>query len=143
MVEWIDPLMSPPPALPPETLRDILRGGYGIEGALTPLAGERDQNFRVEPADGRRFLLKVSNPIDDRSVIEMQTAALRHIAQCDPALPVMQTLPTPGGNPWIEVPGADGRTYPVRLFTFLPGQVVKPTALTSQAIWSFGEVTAR
>jgi 4-aminobutyrate aminotransferase-like enzyme/Ser/Thr protein kinase RdoA (MazF antagonist) len=143
MVERIDPLMSPPPAIEQAALRQILRGSYGIDASLVPLAGERDQNFRVDTGDGRRFLLKVSNPIDDRSVIEMQTAALRHIEQCDPGLPVMRTLPTTAGESWIEVPGPDGRTCPVRLFTFLPGRVVKPTAQTSQAIWSFGETTAR
>jgi len=143
MVERLDPLMSPPPALQQAELRQILRDSYGIDASLTPLAGERDQNFRVEPGDGRRFLLKVSNPIDDRSVIDMQTAALRHIERCDPDLPVVRTLPATAGESWIEVPGPDGRSCPVRLFTFLPGTVVKPAALTSQAIWSFGETTAR
>jgi 4-aminobutyrate aminotransferase-like enzyme/Ser/Thr protein kinase RdoA (MazF antagonist) len=143
MVERIDPLVSPPPALEQTAVRQILRDGYGIDASLTPLAGERDQNFRADSADGRRFLLKVSNPIDDRSVIEMQTAALRHIERCDPGLPVMRTLPTAAGESWIEAPGPDGRTCPVRLFTFLPGRVVKPTELTSQAIRSFGETAAR
>src|SRR6266702_702522 len=143
MVERLDPLMSPPPALQQAELRQILRDSYGIDASLTPLAGERDQNFRVEPGDGRRFLLKVSNPIDDRSVIDMQTAALRHIERCDPDLPVVRTLPATAGESWIEVPGPDGRSCPVLLFTFLPGTVVKPAALTSQAIWSFGETTAR
>src|SRR5437764_10007991 len=55
----------------------------------------------------------------------------------------MRALPTTAGEPWVEVPGPDGRSYPARLFTFLPGKVTPNTALTTQAIWSFGQITAR
>src|SRR5260221_5815751 len=55
----------------------------------------------------------------------------------------MRALPGAQGEPWAEVPGPDGRIYPVRLFTFLPGRVTAATALTPRAIWSFGEITAR
>ena len=73
-----DPLASPPPAFEVEAAQRILRDAFGVEAFLAPLAGERDQNFRVDAADGRRFLFKVSNPADGRSITEMQTAALRH-----------------------------------------------------------------
>jgi 4-aminobutyrate aminotransferase-like enzyme/Ser/Thr protein kinase RdoA (MazF antagonist) len=143
MVERPDPLLSRPPAFEAEAARRILRHAFGVQGSLTPLAGERDQNFRADTADERRFLFKISNPADDRSIVAMQAAALRHIEQVDPGLPVMRALPGPAGEPWVEVAGPDGRTYPVRLFTFLPGQVTAATALTNRAIWSFGQVTAR
>ena len=111
--------------------------------SLKPLAGERDQNFRVDTAGGQRFLFKISNPADDRPILAMQAAALRHIERVDPGLPVMRALPTVAGESWVEVPGPDSRTYPARLFTFLPGQVVANTALTTEAIWSHGQITAR
>ena len=143
MVNRLDPLVSLPPAFDVEAVRRILRDRFSLEASLTPLAGERDQNFRVDTADGRRFLFKISNPADGRSTIDMQTAALRHIEQVDPSLPVMRVLPSTAGDPWVEVPGPDRRTYPVRLFSFLPGQVTATSALTTQAIWSFGQLTAR
>src|SRR5580693_5691339 len=143
MVNRLDPLVSMPPAFDVDAARRILRDRFGLEASLAPLAGERDQNFRVDAADGQRFLFKISNPADGRSTIDMQTAALRHIEQVDPSLPVMRVLPSTAGDPWVEVPGPDGRTYPVRLFSFLPGQVTATSALTTQAIWSFGQTTAR
>ncbi len=143
MVERPDPLVSRPPAFEVDPARRILRDVFGVEASLTPLAGERDQNFRADTPDGLRFLFKISNPADDRSIVEMQAAALRHIGQVDPGLPVMRALPGTSGEPWVEVAGPDGRTYPVRLFTFLPGQETATTALTNPAIWSFGQVTAR
>ena len=144
MVRRLDPLESTPPAFGEEAAGQILRDGFGVESSsLQPLAGERDQNFRVEAAGGQRFLFKISNPVDDRPVLAMQAAALGHIERVDPGLPVMRALPTAAGDSWVEVPGPDGRTYPARLFTFLPGQVTANTALTAEAIWSHGQVTAR
>ncbi len=139
-----DPLESAPPAFSEEAARQILREGFGAESSsLVPLAGERDQNFRVDTAGGQRFLFKISNPADDRPILDMQVAALGHIERLDPGLPVMRALPSTAGEPWVEVPGPDGRTYPARLFTFLPGQVRPNTALTTEAIWAHGQITAR
>ena len=144
MVKRPDPSQSFPLAFCEKAARQILREGFGVESlSLKPLAGERDQNFRVDTAAGQRFLFKISNPADDGPILAMQTAALRHIERVDPGLPVMRALPTAAGESWVEVPGPDSRTYPARLFTFLPGQVTANTALTTEAIWSHGQITAR
>ena len=73
----------------------------------------------------------------------MQTAALRHIEQVDPGLPVMRVPADHGGEPWAEVPGPDGRTYPVRLFTFLPGQVSREHGAHHRGDLVHGQITAR
>jgi 4-aminobutyrate aminotransferase-like enzyme/Ser/Thr protein kinase RdoA (MazF antagonist) len=144
MAQRLDPLASRPPAFGAEAARQILREGFGVEASsLTPLAGERDQNLRVDTADGQRFLFKISNPADGRPILAMQAAALRHIEVVDPGLPVMRVRPAGAAEPWVEAPGPDGRTYPARLFTFLPGRVTANTALTPEAIWAHGQVTAR
>ena len=144
MAQRLDPLASTPPAFEMEAAQRILRDRFGVESSsLTPLAGERDQNFRVEAADGRRLLFKISNPADGLSTVEMQAAALRHIERVDPGLPVMRVLPDTVGESWAEVRGPDGRNYPVRLFTFLPGRVTANTALTRGAIRALGQTAAR
>ena len=144
MVKRPDPLESTPPAFGEEAARQILQEGFGVgASSLRPLAGERDQNFRAGTPGGQRFLFKISNPADDRPILEMQAAALRHIERVDPGLPVMRALPTVTGESWVEVPGPDGRNYPARLFTFLPGQVIANTALSTEAIWSHGQTAAR
>jgi hypothetical protein len=85
MVKRPDPLESTPPAFGEQAARQILREGFGVESlSLKPLAGERDQNFRVDTAAGQRFLFKISNPADDRPILAMQAAALRHIERVDP-----------------------------------------------------------
>src|SRR5580693_10631541 len=132
MVNSPDPLESTPPAFGEQAAGQILREGFGVESSsLTRLAGERDQNFRVDTDAGQRFLFKISNPADDGPILAMQAAALRHIADVDPGLPVMRARPARAGESWVEVPGPDSRTYPARLFTFLPAQVAANTALTT------------
>jgi Ser/Thr protein kinase RdoA (MazF antagonist) len=144
MVKRPDPLESTPPAFGENAARQVLRERFGVESSsLRPLAGERDQNFRVDTAGGQRFLLKISSPADDRPVLEMQAAALRHIERVDPGLPVMRALPTAAGQPFAELPGPGHRAYLARLFTFLPGQVISNTALTPAAMRSHGQTTAR
>jgi 4-aminobutyrate aminotransferase-like enzyme len=144
MEQRTDPLESMPPVLSEAAARQILRYGFGVEAAsLTPLAGERDQNVRVDTVDGQRLLLKISNPADDGPILAMQAAALRHIELVDPDLPVMRALPTAAGDAWINVPGPGGRIYPARLFTFLPGRVTANTVLKPAALRSHGQVTAR
>ena len=144
MVQRPDPLLSTPPAFSEVAARQILRDDFSVESSsLQLLAGERDQNFRVDTAGGQRFLFKISNPADDEPILAMQATALRHIERVDPGLPVMRALPTAAGKSWVNVPGPDGRTYPARLFTFLPGQVIANTTLTTEAIRSHGQITAR
>ena len=144
MKQRLDPLDTTPPLLEAEVARQVLRAGFGIEASsLTPLDGERDQNFRVDAGTGQRFVLKISNPADDRLVLEMQSAALRHIELVDPGLPVMRALPSGDGALWAEVTAPDSEVYLARLFSFLPGRLASAPALTSQAIWSVGQVTAR
>jgi hydroxylysine kinase len=97
-------LESAPPAFGEQAARHALREGFGVESlSLKPLAGERDQNFRVDTAAGQRFSFKISNPADDGAILEMQAAALRHIERVDPGLPVMRALPTATGQVQVEL----------------------------------------
>jgi len=144
MVKRPDPLETAPPAFDKDAVTRILRDRFGVDSlSLMPLAGERDQNFKVDAADGRRLLFKISNPADGLATVEMQAAALRHIERVDPGLPVMRPLPDVVGEPWVEVRGPDGRNYPVRLFTFLPGRVTSNMVLTPASIRAFGQTAAR
>jgi 4-aminobutyrate aminotransferase-like enzyme/Ser/Thr protein kinase RdoA (MazF antagonist) len=130
-----DPLASPLPAFGIEDVRRLLGTHFGVTATgIVPLAGERDQNFRVDD----RYVLKITNPADGQDVLDMQVQALRHIERADPGLPVMRVLP---GEPVVS--GEDGRDYPVRLYRFLPGHATVPAERTPALLRGYGEVTAR
>jgi 4-aminobutyrate aminotransferase-like enzyme/Ser/Thr protein kinase RdoA (MazF antagonist) len=137
-VTRLDPLLSALPALDHEGLRGVLRDSFGITGAeLTPLAGERDLNVRVETG-GNTYLLKIANPADGRDVLDMQIGALRHIEHADPELPVMRVL---AGEPSVTLD--DGRVSPARLYTYLPGRAATTGELTAAALRGYGSMAAR
>ncbi|MCZ6457125.1 MAG: aminoglycoside phosphotransferase, partial [Actinobacteria bacterium] len=76
-----------PPDLPLDQVADVLVDEYGIEGDLTPLESERDQNVRVDTVE-RSYLFKVCNADEDEAVIDLQIQALRRIERVDAAVPV-------------------------------------------------------
>ncbi|MCJ7726280.1 MAG: 2-amino-4-hydroxy-6-hydroxymethyldihydropteridine diphosphokinase [Acidimicrobiia bacterium] len=121
---WIsapDPsvLEEPPPEVSPGEAAAIALGLYGIEGEAFPLEGERDRNFLVD-SDRGRFSLKVANPAQDPALLDMQQAALEHLALADPDLPVPRAVLTSAGGRVGFTERADA-VVPVRMQTFLEG----------------------
>ena len=60
----------------------------GTASLTAHLDSERDQNFRLRTTDGRDYVLKIANPAEERSVTNLQTEVLRHVASRDPSLPI-------------------------------------------------------
>ena len=137
-----DPLDTPPPAYSLPDAEALAQRIFGIDGSAVALDSERDQNFCILVGGEPSFLLKISNPADQRAAIEMQTRATLHVARQDPSLPVMQPLRSLEGDHLTEVEGANA-TYLVRLFTFVPGRNVAATELDPDALFHFGTVVAR
>ena len=101
-------------------IETLLRESFGIAGAIVPLPGEHDLNYRVEARDGTRFLLKLHAP-GDADDLAMQIAVLDHLAQAAPDLPVSRALPDRTGARTTAADVRGGRT--ARLLTWLPGDV--------------------
>ena len=58
----------------------LARDLYGFEATARALPGEYDDNFHLVAADGTERVLKVMHPARERSLIDLQCAALEHIA---------------------------------------------------------------
>ena len=74
--------------------RDI----YGLGVAASMLPSERDQNFALETAAGEKYVLKIANADEDRSVLGLQNAALAHVARRAPGLALARLIPTFSGE---------------------------------------------
>ena len=77
-----DVLETPPADVTIALAGDIARRLYGLDGALSPLDGERDRTFRVDTEEGSR-VLKIGNPADEPGIVEMQALALEHAVARD------------------------------------------------------------
>jgi len=138
-----DTLEAPPPAFTLEQAEALARKTFGVDGKAGPLVSERDQNFRILRDDGTGVVLKIMNPAEDPGVAEMQTLAMLHVAETDPALPVMRLVPSLDGEVQSHVTGPDGREHVVRMVTLMPGRTYEPDEMRLDALPAFGEASAR
>ncbi len=122
----------------------LARELFALEASsVVALPGERDINFRLADANGRKFVLKVLHPAEDPAVAEFQALALVHIADSDPSLPVPRVVEPVRGVSRVlaQTPGDPG--YRVRCVTYLPGRPLAGDA-SSPSLWrSLGAFVGR
>lgn len=113
-----------PPALSDERLAAVAAEHFGLEGTITPLASERDQNARIETG-GRSYVLKIAHTDEDPDQLRMQNAAMDHLAATE-ARGLPQVVPTLSGDAMARI-HVDGRDHLVRVVTWLDGDLLSQT----------------
>jgi 4-aminobutyrate aminotransferase-like enzyme/Ser/Thr protein kinase RdoA (MazF antagonist) len=84
-------LESVPPRFSPEEAERIAADVFGLRGIASALGSERDQAFLLQDGD-RDAVLKISNRREDEAVLDLEEAAVAHVAAVDPNLPVARPL---------------------------------------------------
>jgi 4-aminobutyrate aminotransferase-like enzyme/Ser/Thr protein kinase RdoA (MazF antagonist) len=112
----------------------LARKIYGLEARASRLHGEYDDNFLIELGDGREFVLKVMHAARGRSFIELQCAALEHLALRAPQLPLPRVCPARNGESFVQAKVADDADRFVWLLTYLPGRVLAEVRPHSPAL---------
>jgi 4-aminobutyrate aminotransferase-like enzyme/Ser/Thr protein kinase RdoA (MazF antagonist) len=124
-------LESVPPRFSAEEAERIAADVFGVRGTASALGSERDQAFLLE--DGRAgAVLKISNRREDEAVLDLEEAAIGHVAAVDPELPV--------ARPVAERATFDG--HQVRLFERRHGRKAGPE-LEDDAVRELAAVHAR
>ncbi|HKY94772.1 MAG TPA: aminotransferase class III-fold pyridoxal phosphate-dependent enzyme [Kiloniellales bacterium] len=126
------------PKLPERAIYDHLLQAYGLPGSLSRLEGERDQNFRLTEAEGRRWVVKVVNPEEPAAIVDSQLRALLHLEGVDPGLPVPRVRRTRAGD-------ASGRLngHQTIVLSYLPGEIIGDRMLSLQQLEAIGSLVAR
>jgi 4-aminobutyrate aminotransferase-like enzyme/Ser/Thr protein kinase RdoA (MazF antagonist) len=112
------------PAFSPSEAEEILSRRFGGAGNVRSLPSERDQNFLVRFADGRRAVLKISHAGEERGILELQHQALKRLAERAPGVAVPRVLPTTDGAEILETAGSDGESHYVRLLSWINGAML-------------------
>ena len=63
------------PAFSAEEAEGIAERFFGVHSRARALVSERDQNFHLRGKEGREYVLKISNPAEDPTVLDFQTRA--------------------------------------------------------------------
>ena len=98
---------------------------FGFSGTARELPSERDQNFRVEGDDGRRAVLKVANPAEARTLLELQNLVLSALSQGTLSIETPRILLTTGGDEILSIEDPTGQSPTpllVRLISWLEGE---------------------
>jgi 4-aminobutyrate aminotransferase-like enzyme/Ser/Thr protein kinase RdoA (MazF antagonist) len=112
-----DLLVAPVPEI--EAVR-LSREVYGLETEARPLPGEHDANFHLTTGDGPGFVLKVMHPGRERGLVELQCAALRHLAERAPHLTLPRVRETRNGGAFSVIEIGDAERI-VWMLTYVPG----------------------
>ncbi len=132
-----------PPEFSPDEIRSLVRELYGLEGSISALDSERDQNTRLIEANGQAWVLKVANIAEDQQGLDFQAALLSHAFDTDPHLVLPRVRKTRTGELLGRGQASDGRTHFVRAVSWLDG---KPFALGKKSerhFESLGETLGR
>ena len=125
-------LTPSPPVAAPEAA-EAVRARFGLVGEFTRLPGEADDNFLLQTADGRRYVVKVAHLRADLRVVGVQVRVLRHIESAAPGLPVPRVVPAVGGQPWAVVADGPLRGRLVHVLSYLDGRLLR-SVTTDQAL---------
>ena len=126
------------PQLTAEDVRRLARAHWGVIGDVAPLSSERDLNVLVGG-----HVLKVSNPAESRALVDMEVAAMRHVAAADPDLPIPRVVPAGDGADVVPIVDDEGRECLARLITTVPGTPLEGQVVTEDLAEQVGAVTAR
>ena len=101
------------------------RYGLPLEGLrASRLAGEYDDNFEITAADGKRYVLKVMHPSREPAFVDLQCAALRHLARVVPDLNLPRVQRALDERLFVSITPSDGATRIVWMLSWVEGDVL-------------------
>ncbi len=118
---------------------------YGLSVEAKRLSGEVDFNFFLKASDGRQFLFKVANPDTPVELLELQNAAMLHLAgQQGLDLSISQICPNLQGEAVTEIGTDTGQVLSARLLTWIPGRpLATVTPHSAGLLFETGEVLGK
>lgn len=133
-------LAEPKPDLSIADLEALALRLYGLSGRARILQSERDLNALIESASGR-FVLKVVNAAEDPAQLDLQDAALSHLALVG-ATGVPRLVPLCDGRVRGEVQ-AGGRTCAVRMVGWIEGTLFSGVPRSPAQLTALGGLVGR
>ena len=137
----LDVIAADPPDFDPAEVAALLDREYSLQGSLSPLVSERDQNFRLETADGARFVVKIANLAEPIEITDFQVQALRHLEREDCKVAVPRVLPTNSGDAITTIGQGPGRHH-LRVVSYVPGRPLEGLQPDSQIAFGMGRSLA-
>jgi len=121
----------------------LARDAYGITAQAERLATEKDDTFRLETADSRRYILKIANPCETAEELDFQIEVLKHVARRAPQLPIPRVIASLNGEEQFCHRDHAGQLRRVRLLSYLDGRPLSEFESTPEEREHMGEMLGR
>lgn len=116
---------------------------YGLTATIQSLPGEYDDNFHLQAADSRAFVLKMMHPAREAAFVDMQCRAFLQLAGKAPHLALPRVIPTSRGELYSRVTLEDETSRLVWMLSYLPGTTLAATKPHSpELLGSLGRLLA-
>ena len=125
-----------PPSFTIKEISDFLDIEFSMNGTVTELYSDRDQNFHFSNGQDD-LIIKVSNPAEERSILDLQDLASKHIADKDPTIQIPKLV-----GRILEIK-KDGKTFLVRLMSYVKGQFLGQNEVKNSDMGSLGDFLGR
>ncbi|WP_296737534.1 aminotransferase class III-fold pyridoxal phosphate-dependent enzyme [Mesorhizobium sp.] len=135
-------LHHPAPAFPIDQAAFLASEHFGIEGELSPLDSERDQNFRLASGAGI-WTLKIINASEPGLESAFQVALLDHLAAVAPDLSLPRLRTAASGTALATTLAASGERHSLRMVSWLPGRPLAESARSPAVLNSLGQMLGR
>jgi len=124
-------LLEYAPRFSPDGAASLAEEFYGIRATASQLPSERDQNFLLVAETGERFVLKIANGLEDRSLILAQNAVMNYLST---KLSTCQKVVLSRHGKETEEAASGEQKHFVRLVSYLPGAPLGNTPKQSPAL---------
>ncbi len=128
--------------LPGPLVAQALADHYALSGELKRIVTEKDDTFTLDSVRGR-LLVKVAPAAEARQVVDLQTAAMLHVASRAPNVPIQRLIR--GVNDQVDFVLVDptGRQRVMRVFSFIDGPLLHQVAASPLQLGATGALLAR
>lgn len=135
-MESLAAIAAQPPAFSPGAVARAVEEQFGLAGDLAPLVSERDQNFRLGLAGGRRFAVKVTSLHEAAATSDFQLGALLHLEGKGVEVPVV--VRTLEGAMYGYI-GTQDAPHRLRVVTWIDGESLLKKGINEARAARLGE----
>lgn len=125
-------IQSRPEIDAPDVLEGI-REHYALDGALTPLPGDRDRNFLLTTDEGERYVVKVSSPDEVDEILEIEADLMEHLARSTDGF-APGVVRSAEGDRIVKLTDRRGREHRMRIVDYLEGGVLADVRPRSESL---------
>jgi 4-aminobutyrate aminotransferase-like enzyme/Ser/Thr protein kinase RdoA (MazF antagonist) len=113
---------------------------YSINASARQLASYSDQNFYLKDENGKEYVFKIANSDEKIEVLDAQNKAMEYLKTHINNFAFPHVLSTTSGEQISSVKSKDGKSYLVRMLTYLDGELLAELAEHNQEVFHrFGQ----